>query len=242
LAHLHRFYIPPDWPTGDEISLPEEEARHGAKVLRLKTGDRVALFNGLGKEWTGQVTEVTKRSLLVGVEEVKEVARPERSITLILGQLLRDKTVEAAIEATLPLGVQNYILFRADHSDRGPKGPERFVRTAIETAKQCGSLWLPNFQVCNGLEEALAVGAWDTLLVARLDATPLPLAQLVEGQRIGVIIGPEGDLSARELALAEAHGAKPLSLGPLTLRTELAATVAAALLQQHLLTTNPIQA
>lgn len=235
MSHRHRFYLPPDWPVGETIELPEEEAHHGVRVLRLRPGDEVALFNGAGSEWTATVLTAAKRQLVVETASLQEVPRPANGIALIVGQVLRDKTLEEMIALSLPLGVTEYHIFRADHSDRPPKEPARFHKILVETAKQCGALWLPSLYTHATLAEALDRGAWDTLLLASLEAGPAPLEELVSGRRVGVVIGPEGDLSAAECDTAMAQGAKPWSLGPHTLRTELAAAAASAILQHHLL-------
>jgi len=235
VAHLHRFYIPPDWPVGDSVELPAEEARHAAKVLRLRTGDTVALFDGSGRLWEGAVSAVDKRAVTIAVEEASQVVRPAFGLTLILGQLLRRKTLEEAIANTLPLGVTAYRIFRGDHSDRAPTDPAQFTRTLIESCKQSGRAWLPSVTAYNNLDGALAEPAWDTLLVGSLEGVPVPLDRLISGRRAGLIIGPEGDLSSREQSLAASVGAVPFSLGPHTLRSEVAAAAGAALLQYHLL-------
>jgi 16S rRNA (uracil1498-N3)-methyltransferase len=122
------------------------------------------------------------------------------------------------------------VFFPAERSEHPPRISEKWRRWAIESCKQCGRLWLPEFSLAPGLEAALA-GTWSALLIATADEAPVPLRSAVQGDCVALIVGPEGDFTPAERSLALACQAHPISLGAATFRAEVAATLAAALIR-----------
>lgn len=209
------------------MELPESEAHHAARVLRLNAGEQVALFDGRGNEWQGAVAEIGKKRVTVQVETHQQSAPPP-PLTLLLPQLLSDKTLEHIIDDCTALGATRFRIYRAARSERAPKAAEKWARTLVESCKQCGRLWLPVVTVYGSLRDALAEGDWSRLFVCDLDAPGANLSRDAD-ERIAVLVGPEGDLTREEKELAYGQGALPMSLGELTLRTELACSVAVVL-------------
>jgi len=230
MPHVHRFYIEPGVALEGEVALSESEAHHGLHVLRLREGEAVVLFDGAGREAAGVVSRVDKRALRVAVEEVRVHARPAECLTLYQAWLNQEKSLEAVIRRGTELGVSSFCFFRGAHSERKPQGAKKWERIAIESCKQCGRVWLPSFGEAADLSAALAEAAGVKLIATR-DRPPVVLREVLEGaDRASCFIGPEGDFSVEEVEGAVSAGAHPISLGGYTLRSQVAAATASALI------------
>ncbi len=229
MAHLHRFYIAPETPTSAEIVLPEEEARHALRVARLRHGARVVLFDGRGRELTGTLCPEGRRDATVLIESEHAVPRPSPTLTIAPAWLHRDKPVEELIRRGTELGVDRFLFFPSARSERPPKPRGKWLRVAIEAGKQCGSLWLPEFMMMDGLDAVLAEARGD-VLIADMRGAPHPLSECLTGADAILLVGPEGDFTDDELRLSREKGAKSIGLGQHTFRSEVAAVVGATLI------------
>jgi 16S rRNA (uracil1498-N3)-methyltransferase len=233
MPHLHRFYITPDTATTSTILLPPEEAHHALKVVRVRVGDAVVLFDGKGREISGQVDAAERRHVEIRVEEERAVPTESPRLTMAVGGLHKEKSVEFILRHGTEVGVSHFIFFRAAHSERAPRRHDKWDRIAIEVCKQNGRSWLPTFEIMDDLQAVLN-GASGTVLIAAMDEEPLPLASALGNENVMLLVGPEGDFTAEEMTLARQSGAHPVSFGAYTLRSEVAATLGATLIQHHL--------
>lgn len=233
MPHIHRFYVEPDAVEGDAATLTGPEAHHALHVVRVQHGDPVILFDGLGREIRGRVLGTTRQDVAIEVTKERNIQPELRSLALLQASLHRDKSIEDLIRRCTEIGVGHFVFFPAERSERPPSVSEKWRRWAIESCKQCGRLWLPEFSLAPDFETALK-SAWSALLLATADASPVPLRNAVKGDTIALAVGPEGDFTPEELALAAAHQAHPISLGPVTFRSEVAATIASALIRYEL--------
>lgn len=229
MPHLHRFFVAPETDASGEVSLESREAHHALHVVRVKTGDPVILFDGRGRELVGTVSKATRRDVTVAVSEERLTPAPAKRLTLVQGWLHRERSVDDLVRRCTEVGVSKFRFFRATRSERSPKVTEKLERAAIEACKQCGRLWLPEFDTADDLENALE-DAGGRILVATKGPEPQPLETAVQGDDIALVVGPEGDLTPDELETIQALGGIPISLGPTTFRSEAAATVASALI------------
>jgi 16S rRNA (uracil1498-N3)-methyltransferase len=176
------------------------------------------------------VASCTKREVEVAIESVREVLPPAPALTLAVGRPNLDKSMEFIVRHGTELGVSRFTIFHAARSQRPPKLNDKWDRLAVECCKQSGRLWLPEFQVAESLDAVL--DAVEGLLVmASIEGPHEPLSMVKGADALTLLIGPEGDFTGEETALACARGAKLISLGPHILRTEVAAVVAATLVQ-----------
>lgn len=233
MPHYHRFYVPPECFSGGDIALPPEEAHHALHVVRIKPGDEIILFDGAGREVKGMVAETTKREVIVALRHERLSPKPTIRLTLLQAWLLRERCVEYVIQHGTEIGIARFCFFKARHSEKMPKTDEKTLdkwrRIAIETCKQCGRLWLPEFVTATSFADALE-DVSGRLLIATQDTAPTSLRKAVTEQtELTLAIGPEGDFAAEEVALACDRGAIPIGLGDATYRSEVAATLAAAL-------------
>jgi 16S rRNA (uracil1498-N3)-methyltransferase len=233
MSHLHRFCVPPEALDAREIELPQDEAHHALRVVRIRPGERVALFDGRGREVEGPVVRADKRGVVVAAETDRREAAPRARLTLLQAWLKRDKHIEEIVRHGTELGVARFVFFRAGHSEKAPKLDPKWDRLAVEACKQCGRLWLPEFSVAADLAQALQEEP-DVLLVATRDLPAVPLRDAVRGERVALAIGPEGDFTPDELDLFRRRGGQAISLGDVTLRSEVAAVVGCTLVLYEL--------
>jgi 16S rRNA (uracil1498-N3)-methyltransferase len=231
VPHLHRFYVPRLDATDTIVALTLEDAHHATRVLRLSAGTKVELFDGQGRVAQGTLAHVTRNAANAAVSEIQETPPPSRH--LILGQawLNHPKNIEAIISRGTELGVDTFVFFRGGHSERAPKQSDKWMRCAVESCKQCGRNRLPSFEIVENIEDCLARDVERTV-IATVEGDPVAIGQAVGADGdVLLLVGPEGDFTPDEIAAAERAGASPISLGPTTLRSEIAATVAVALAQ-----------
>jgi 16S rRNA (uracil1498-N3)-methyltransferase len=233
MAHVFRFYISPEMVCTGEIALPPEEAHHAIHVIHVKRNDMVVLFDGQGREIQGTILEVGRREVTVARIAEKRIPKPRAQVAILQGRLLREKCTEFVIQRGTELGVAHFCFFRAEHSEKAPRWNAKWPRMAIEVCKQCGRSWLPTFAVAPDLEAAVRP-AQGAVLIATTHATPTPLRQALSQENAAILVGPEGDFTPEELRRAQALGAVPISLGSTTYRSEIAATLAAALVLYEL--------
>jgi len=233
-SKIYRFFVPPHNIRGSSITIDDPRERHHIRdVLRLRVGDQLMCFDGLGSEYVGTITQSTSRRLIIRIDRRarKEISR----LTIWLAQGLPkadrfdwvvQKATELGVARVSPLVTQHTVV--RPNPEQGRAKQQRWQRIAREAAKQCGRTTIPvidppqSFQTAIRLLEALPLILMPTLLV-----TTIPLRELLTAHtaltQVAIVIGPEGDFSREEIAFAEAHGARPVSLGPLTLRAETAA-------------------
>lgn len=221
--------------TGAEIVLDGEEAHHALHVVRLRAGDRVAIFDGCGGEVVGIASEIRRHEVSVTIEERREHPRPRTRVVLIQAYLNREKNIETLVRRGTELGVAGFRFFPGAHSERTVRMAGKWRRAAIETCKQCGRFWLPDFETPESLDAALE-GPLDVLLLADKETGAVPLRQAlaVGPASCGIVLGPEGGLTSEEAAAVRARGALSISLGDATYRSEEAAALAAALVLYEL--------
>ena len=233
-----RFYLPFPLATGAIVPLNEHAFNHAVRVLRLKPGAPLVLFDGEGGAFAATLGEVGKREAWARVAEaLPDAAEPPLRIVLAQG-ISRGEKMDHTVQKAVELGVAAIQPLFAERGGVGLSG-ERLTRKiqhwrgiVIGACEQCGRNRLPE------LREPLALAAWLTSSMAPGPCLLLdPLAE--QGLRdlepptgaITLLIGPEGGLSPAEIAQARTVGFTGVRLGPRVLRTETAGMAALAALQ-----------
>jgi 16S rRNA (uracil1498-N3)-methyltransferase len=246
---MHRFYLPPENCRGEVLRLDGREAHHALHVLRLKRGEGVTVLDGAGNEFHCTVENAAKDSLALAVLEKKSTPAPPCSITLLVA-VPKGKIIEGIIQKAVELGANRIVPLLTERvvtqlNDEGVESKrEKWQLVAIEAIKQCGTAWLPVVAAPQTISEFLTRGEKIELaFVGSLQTArrhPREWLQEFQSQRgrlphsTGVWIGPEGDFTLAELQAIEAAGAKPITLGTLTLRVETAAIYGLSFLNYEL--------
>lgn len=249
---MHRFYLPPEHCRGEPLRLEGREAHHALQVLRLKRGERVTVLDGAGTEFGCEVREAAKQFLVLDIKEKKHSPSPACDITLLVA-VPKGKIIEGIIQKAVELGAGRIVPLLTERvvtqlDDDGAEGKrEKWQQVAIEAIKQCGAPWLPRVETPQSIGEFLARGEKIELaLVGSLQTERRhPREWIAEHQKqhgclprsAAAWIGPEGDFTLEEIRRVEDAGAKPITLGALTLRVETAAIYCLSFLNYEL---NPV--
>ena len=246
---MHRFYLPPEHCRAAALTLRGGEAHHALRVLRVRDGERVVVLDGAGQELHCAVIGQKRDAISLEVVERKTFPPLPCAITL-LQAIPKGKIFESITQKATELGVARIVPILSErvvtHLDSGSAEAkaEKWQQVAVEAIKQCGSAWLPSVEAPVTVKDFLA----------QPESFELPLVGCLEnGSRhprvwfekffaehrrapksIGVWVGPEGDFSAAEYAAIQGAGARPITLGPLVLRVETAATYCLSVLNYEL--------
>jgi len=212
--------------------LPREAAHYLVTVHRLQLGDEFTAFDPeRGIEASARV-EGSERGRVRAAFANPEPAKSVRSGVTLYQALAKGDRIEQVLRAATALAVERVVLLQTERSvEMAPPRPERVRSLVIDAARQSGRGDLPQIVGPIGFDVMLeSAGRDDALKLGLSPRATSSLAARLEQWRAGtpaaVLVGPEGGFTERELVAAEAAGFLPSGLGPLILRTELAAVVA----------------
>lgn len=227
------FYTPPNNFSSGKVFLDEEETHHLSDVLRAVSGDEFFVANGIGQLFRCRLDKVhSKGAVAEIVAEVQPTPQPSIDITLALG-IVRQKEMELALDWAVQIGIFQFAPIAMKYSKHKlssvSKYFERLEKVSMRAMKQSKrALLVPIFKPM-GIDEFLKLygNHYDGILFADADGVPsVPKRMTIAGEKIVIIIGPEGGLSTSEKAELSEYGAVPLSLGESRIRAETAAVVA----------------
>lgn len=220
-----RVFVEPDGlRAGAEFPLSPDESHYVLRVRRLAPGDALEALDGTGRVFVGTVARADGKACVVQIGSPIERA-PGPARVVLLGRPDPRAALEA-LTAASEAGATHVVLLRTAFAHHAVPSPARIDRTLRASQRQCGRPLAPRVEIGEDLAATLSRDWPPPAFVAEPCATEAPP---VLDARAGatVLIGPEGGLTADELARARAAGFAPLSLSPWILRTQTA--VAAAL-------------
>ena len=235
----HRFYNP---NLSSGIFSPEE-SHHAVDVLRLRSGDSAAIFDGKGTEARVRLTQVSADE--VSYETLSTARTPPPSCRIRFGQaLIKPVGMDLLIQKLTELGVSEIWPIASERSISKPSGEKRISHRwesiALSACKQSGQNWLPKIHEVGPLDNFLsapnpAPPAGRIIGSLQPEAKPLPallaaVRQAGKPPALDLLIGPEGDFTPAEIGRARSAGFQPASLGPLVLRSETASLFLASVL------------
>jgi 16S rRNA (uracil1498-N3)-methyltransferase len=216
--------------------LDEEESRHLVTVLRRRPGDRLRLTDGRGAFYDGELAETGKRHALVRLITREEAPRerPAR-LHLAIAPTKQIERLEWLLEKATELGIDEITPLLCQRSERETVRLDRLEKVLLSAMKQSLRAYLPRLHALTPFKKLVTVATEAQKRVAWCSETPLPyFMQTVEPEKdLLVLIGPEGDFTAEEVALAEANGFLGISLGTARLRTETAGLFVVAGINSH---------
>ncbi len=233
---MRNFHVKELPEIGGTVDLPEAEARHALRVLRLAVGDRIALFNGLGEVASAEIVEarIGRRACGLRVRVFdRSRAQPVRPQVHLYVAPPKGRRMDFLVQATAALGVASVHPIKCRYAVAEPASRaclEQWSRQAVEALKQSGYRFLPQFHAPVAFAEALAgspPGFFGDLGLSA-QARGLTAAQIPE--ECALWIGPEGGFCQGERDELRAGGLRGLTVGKSILRVELAAAVALGVL------------
>lgn len=236
---VNSFYIEGRGEPGETARLLSEEAKHASQVLRLRPGEEIFAVDESGARFLAELTEVGKAECACEIKEALPDNEPPVRVTLYQGlpkadklDFIVQKLTELGASRVAPVKMERCVV-KLDGKD-AEKRQGRLQKIAREAAKQCKRGRAPEVlppMTWKQLEAAMR--GHDLLLVPWEDAEGYGLcaarAEFPNARDIGIVIGPEGGMSAAEVDALRELGAKPVTLGPRILRTETAAVAACAM-------------
>jgi len=236
MTRLTRIFQDCDIATHARLQLDDAATTHVARVLRMRPGQSLILFNGRGGEYLAQLEKVEKRLVSVFVEQFDEVDRESR-LAIHLGQaLVRGERMDYAIQKAVEIGVSDIHPLNTSYSgvqisdERIESRYKHWRQIIISACEQSGRTRLPLLHDLVNFEDYVTRCQSDAQgWILQAGNYVKPSVDLNQAQYL--CIGPEGGFSEQELHFAAQHGFTALSLGPRIFRTETAGVVAAAHLQ-----------
>ncbi len=233
-----RLYLDGTYDCGSELELDAEKTHYLSRVLRLRVGDTVVIFNGTGTQFSARITALQRSRALLAVHEA-QTAATESGLKMHLAQgISRGERMDFVVQKATELGVKRITPLLTERgvvklaADRAEKRRRHWQQVATSACEQSGRVRLPLIDAPTPFDAWLAnkTHQADADILLQPGATGR-LASIEVATKVCILIGPEGGFSDAEYELAQAAGFRAVSLGPRVLRTETAALAALAVMQ-----------
>lgn len=225
---MQLFFNPNIDETTESFSFDKEESRHIIKVLRKKDSDILHVTNGFGLLFETQITLASDNKCTVEVLSITNAEKPKFHLHLAVAPTKMNDRFEWFLEKATEIGIQEITPIFCDRSERKVINRDRFEKIILSAMKQCNETFLPKLNEAISFKEFVKQQKNGLQLIAHCEETDKKSLKevLKPNEDVTILIGPEGDFSEKEIALALANNYKPVTLGNTRLRTETAAVVA----------------
>lgn len=233
---ISRLYTPVTLLVGKTIALDENSSHYLRSVLRLRKGDSLILFNGDGADYTGQLAEMDRKSVMVAISE-KQLRSVESPLTINLGLgISRGDRMDLSVQKAVELGANNLTPIITERcvvqfkDDKKQQRLDHWQKIVYHAAEQSGRTSLPTLSAIDTLTHWLPL---QTGLKLFLDphASHTLTSLKPQAHQVTLLTGPEGGFAEHEREFAIAAGFIPVRLGQRILRTETASLAALAAVQ-----------
>jgi len=225
---MQLFYNPDIDETTETFSFDKEESRHIIKVLRKKDSDILHVTNGLGLVFETEITLASDNKCIVEVLSITKSPEPKFRLHLAVAPTKMNDRFEWFLEKATEIGIQEITPIFCDRSERKVVNKERFEKIILSAMKQSNETYLPKLNEAISFKEFIKQKNEGLQLIAHCEETDKKSLKevLKPNENVTLLIGPEGDFSEKEIALALENNFQPVMLGNTRLRTETAAVVA----------------
>ncbi len=233
------FYTEPISSSNNIVVLNEENSKHIVQVLRMQEGRQLKLTDGLGNIYTAEITEAHKKKCTVKIIDSSTVKPSTNKVCIAISPVKNNSRLEWFLEKATEIGVAQIVLLLCDRTEKQHIRFDRMKGILISAMLQSQQAWLPILNEPVKFEKLIKEDLSENKFIAHCEEQnkislkkiiSQPSPQLVHGSTI--LIGPEGDFTKDEIALALQNNFTAVALGNTRLRTETAALVAATLLTQ----------
>ena len=233
---MRRFYSPPENFQDENVVLDEGETRHLRDVLRLRAGDIVSIFDGIGGEFECRVENIHKRSTSLSVVSEIEPPAAESNLDLtICASILKGDKTDFAVQKLVELGVNHFVPMISARCDVKPKDAakrvDRWRKIAFEAAKQCGRAKLMSIDNVGNFDSLVENMKEKAILFSERDGTPFSITG--KPRSLTAFFGPEGGWDDAEIELALENKIDIITLKGRIMKADTAAIAISAILQHH---------
>ena len=232
-----RFYVSPDSVYLDRHLIEvkdSSELHHIRDVMRLKPDDNVTVFDGKGREYSGEIDTIDRHTAVINIKKVTEVKKDKSPYVILFQAIPKKNKMDFIVEKSVELGVSVVVPIVTERTipvvtEKACNKLERWRRISRAASKQCGRTELPLISDILDFEKAIAKAKENDLVIFPAIVTGSDsLKEIVNKKRtadnrIAVFVGPEGDFSHTEIEIAKKNGFSVCSLGSRVLRVETAA-------------------
>jgi 16S rRNA (uracil1498-N3)-methyltransferase len=225
---MQLFYAPTLHTETKHYTFSKEESKHIVRVLRKKEDEVLQLTNGKGYLFSAKITLADQKNCMVEVIS-SEFQKPRKyKLHLAVAPTKMNDRYEWFLEKATEIGIDTITPILCDHSERKVIKTERFEKIIQSATKQSLSAYFPKLQALTPFSEFVNTHTNAQLFIAHCEENQKQsLKEALQIQKdVTILIGPEGDFSPKEIALALENNYVPITLGDTRLRTETAAIVA----------------
>ena len=227
MKEMRCFYVPNVQDNGE---LPEEEAMHALRVLRLKSGDEIMLTDGIGNFYKAEITvAATRKCVFKLLETIPQTPIWRGHLHLVVSPTKMMERMEWLVEKATEIGFDRISFINCDNSERRVIKVKRLEKIAVSAMKQSRKAWKPIIDEIVSFDELVAESTEGLRYIAHCyeEIKKVDLFNQLsisdKDEDVTVFIGPEGDFSLSEVKKAIDAGFVSVSLGESRLRTETAA-------------------
>lgn len=240
---MYKFFVPPENFESCQAVITGDDVKHIYKVLRLTRGEKISINNLNGKEFIGEISDISKEKVTVKILEMQDTIS-ESSIDIHLYQGMPkaskmdgivQKGTELGVNRIIPLWTKRVISRREEASK---SKADRWRKIAVEACKQCKRSKIPQIEQGIDMKElSLRLKNYDLIIVPYENSENFGIKSLKEKlkgkeiKNIAIVIGPEGGFEEDEIKRLRALGGEIVTLGKRILRTETAGIITSAVIQ-----------
>lgn len=223
---MHYFYS--THIDSDRIILSKEEAHHALRVIRLKEGDRVGVFDGKGSIYDCVISVLNKQVGELSIDNIERAALPPSKLSMYIAPTKNIDRFEWFLEKATEIGVKEITPMISSHSERKKVRYDRLEKVLISAMKQSMNPFLPQLNPIIHFDEALQLNSGSDRFISHCEDRKKEklFDELNYHNATSIMIGPEGDFSSTEIDKAESMGWIGVSMGKQRLRTETAGVLA----------------
>jgi 16S rRNA (uracil1498-N3)-methyltransferase len=228
------FYTEPISLSDTIVVLNEENSKHIVQVLRMQNGKQIKLTDGFGNLYLAEITDAHKKKCAVKIIERTKQEAPANKVCIAVSPVKNNSRLEWFLEKATEIGVSEIVLLMCERTEKQNIRLERMKGILVSAMLQSQQAWLPILEEPKKYEKFIKEVKTENKFIAHCEEdkkTSLKETTTIKPlNNTTILIGPEGDFTSQEIALAIENNFTPVALGDTRLRTETAALVAATLL------------
>jgi 16S rRNA (uracil1498-N3)-methyltransferase len=228
------FYTDPISLSDNIVVLNEENSKHIVQVLRMQNGKQIKLTDGFGNIFLAEITDAHKKKCTVKIVERTKHESPINKVCTAVSPVKNNSRLEWFLEKATEIGVSEIVLLMCERTEKQNIRLDRMKGILISAMLQSQQAWLPILEEPKKYEKFIKEVKTDNKFIAHCEEDKKnSLKEMLTIKQLNsatILVGPEGDFSPQEIALALENNFTPVALGDTRLRTETAALVAATLL------------